>query len=71
MKLFKIAAVSSKNDTDYFNEYLNVDFEITNSFVHKITNEFLNENVKETRKDILLKFKKFINKYSDAEKVFT
>uniref|UniRef100_A0A6C0JAL1 Exonuclease domain-containing protein n=1 Tax=viral metagenome TaxID=1070528 RepID=A0A6C0JAL1_9ZZZZ len=69
-EIIQIAAVSSKADTDYFNEYLNVDFEITNSFIHKITNNYLNENVKDSRKEVLMKFKKFITKYADKDAVF-
>ena len=69
-EIIQVAAVSTKDTTDYFNEYLNVDFEITNSFIHKITNKFLDETVTESRRDILLKFKKFINKYANKDAVF-
>tara|TARA_B110000971_G_scaffold34965_1_gene32871 strand:+ start:31123 stop:31941 length:819 start_codon:yes stop_codon:yes gene_type:complete len=69
-EIIQIAAVSTRDDTDYFNEYLNVDFEITNSFIHKITNKYLNDNVTDTSKNILKKFKRFINKHADADAVF-
>jgi len=58
--ILEIAAITINLDKE-FHYYINTDRKIENSFIHNITNEFLDKNVTKSKKEILLEFLNFVN----------
>lgn len=53
-----------------FQRYINTEKDITNSYIHGITNDFLNDNVINTSEEILEEFIEFVNSHSNSRGVF-
>jgi DNA helicase-2/ATP-dependent DNA helicase PcrA len=58
--ILEIAAITINLDKE-FHQYINTDKKIENSFIHNITNDFLDKNVTKNKKEILLEFLTFVN----------
>lgn len=69
--IIDISCLALKEDKNIeFQRYLNTEKEITNSFIHGITNEFLDNTVKNTNEEILEEFINFVNNHSNKKGVF-